>query len=196
MAASTPKTSWHTTTHMSLIITFLGILIIFNPLLDASSISPLFECTSLSAPLIVLTIIFLPLILLASYKIYHDKAAFVIFIITVVALTIILIYAFTSNNALMFYIIFELALIPTALLVVLWGYQPERLNAATYLLLYTISFSFPLLIILLYYYNIYFTLSFSVLLYRVYLLPHFPLLITLAFIVAFLAKLPIFLAHL
>lgn len=45
-----------------------------------------------------------------------------------------------------FYIFFEASLIPTFLLVIGWGYQPERLQARMYLMLYTITASLPLLL--------------------------------------------------
>lgn len=55
---------------------------------------------------------------------------------------------FTASNALAFYVFFELSLIPIFMLVLGWGYQPERLVARINLLFYTISRSMPLLIVL------------------------------------------------
>lgn len=48
-----------------------------------------------------------------------------------------------------FYFIFETALLPIFLLVLGWGYQPERLSASLNLFLYTVTASLPLLVILL-----------------------------------------------
>lgn len=53
-------------------------------------------------------------------------------------------------DLLSFYIFFEGSLIPIYLLIVGWGYQPERLQAGIYLLLYTIFASLPLLISVIY----------------------------------------------
>jgi len=56
---------------------------------------------------------------------------------------------------LLFYISFEASLIPTLLLILGWGYQPERLQAGIYLIIYTVTASLPLLagLILLYFTN-------------------------------------------
>lgn len=45
---------------------------------------------------------------------------------------------------------FEASLIPTLILILGWGYQPERLQAGTYLIIYIIFSSLPLLFSLLY----------------------------------------------
>nr|UJH93293.1 NADH dehydrogenase subunit 4 [Venus verrucosa]UJH93306.1 NADH dehydrogenase subunit 4 [Venus verrucosa] len=44
---------------------------------------------------------------------------------------------------------FEFSLIPTLVLILKWGYQPERLQAGVYMMMYTVSGSLPLLISLL-----------------------------------------------
>ena len=48
-----------------------------------------------------------------------------------------------------FYILFERSLLPTLLIILLFGYQPEKLQAGQYLLLYTVLASLPLLFSLL-----------------------------------------------
>lgn len=65
---------------------------------------------------------------------------------------IILFIFFSVKNIFLFYLIFELRLIPTFFIVVYWGYNPERLRAALFILIYTILISLPLLlyIILIY----------------------------------------------
>ena len=54
--------------------------------------------------------------------------------------------AFSSSNLILFYVCFEARLIPTLLLIVGWGYQPERLQAGVYIILYTVGASLPLFI--------------------------------------------------
>lgn len=44
-----------------------------------------------------------------------------------------------------YYILFEFSLIPTFLLILGWGYQPERINASMYIIIYTVGASLPLL---------------------------------------------------
>jgi len=48
-----------------------------------------------------------------------------------------------------FYMLFEMSLLPTLLMLLLYGYQPEKLQAGQYLLLYTVLSSLPLLFSLL-----------------------------------------------
>jgi len=56
---------------------------------------------------------------------------------------------FARRRGLSFYILFELSLLPTLALVLLFGYQPEKLSAGAYLLLYTAVSALPLLLVLL-----------------------------------------------
>nr|QCG71486.1 NADH dehydrogenase subunit 4 [Camaenella platyodon] len=65
------------------------------------------------------------------------------------SLCIVLVSCFTVNNMLLFYILFESSLIPILLMIVGWGYQPERLQAGLYMILYTVLGSFPLLVVIL-----------------------------------------------
>jgi len=78
-----------------------------------------------------------------------DKNKFKKFILTVVSLTIILVFFFFTDNLLLIYMIFEASLIPTFYLILSWGYQPERLQAGVYFMIYTIVASLPLLICIL-----------------------------------------------
>jgi len=59
---------------------------------------------------------------------------------------ILLLFCFIVKNVLTFYFYFEAVLIPIFLLVLGWGYQPERLRAAFYIFFYTLTASLPLLI--------------------------------------------------
>ena len=59
------------------------------------------------------------------------------------------IIAIKTKSLLIFFIFYEYRIIPITLIVFLYGYQPEKLQAASTLLLYTVVRSFPLLIILL-----------------------------------------------
>lgn len=46
----------------------------------------------------------------------------------------------------MLYIMFEASLIPTFILILGWGNQPERSQAGIYILIYTVIASLPLLL--------------------------------------------------
>lgn len=56
---------------------------------------------------------------------------------------------FHCARSLCFYILFEMSLLPTLFIVLLFGYQPEKLRAGQYFLLYTVLASLPLLLSLL-----------------------------------------------
>nr|AJD76848.1 NADH dehydrogenase subunit 4 [Eriocheir sinensis]AJF48568.1 NADH dehydrogenase subunit 4 [Eriocheir sinensis]UUF93609.1 NADH dehydrogenase subunit 4 [Eriocheir sinensis] len=74
------------------------------------------------------------------------------FILVNLVLLFSLLVTFSSLNYLLFYIMFEMSLIPTLILILGWGYQPERIQAGVYMLFYTLSLSLPLLGSLLYIY--------------------------------------------
>jgi len=91
---------------------------------------------------------------------------------------------FLCSKTLTFYVFFELRLIPTLFLVFLYGYQPEKLQASMYLLLYTVLSSLPLLLIFINSSSYLFFFSVSPSLW-------FASLVTLGFMV----KTPIYLVH-
>lgn len=61
------------------------------------------------------------------------------------SLNLILIFRFIRKNLINFYIFFELSLIPTLLIILGWGLQPERIRAGRFLIIYTLIGSLPLL---------------------------------------------------
>ena len=102
--------------------------------------------------------------------------------------------AFCTRRSLLFYIFFEVRLIPILLIILGWGYQPERLPAGTIMLFYTILGSIPLLSIV----ALRSTFSF----WRVSQVIDFhsvagksSALTQLIITIAFLVKLPIFISH-
>nr|UAX03908.1 NADH dehydrogenase subunit 4 [Pseudocapillaria tomentosa] len=71
----------------------------------------------------------------------------------ILAYTVILSMFFLTNKLLLFYMTFEMSIIPMFMIILGWGNQPERMMATNYLTIYTMSFSLPLLLILLYIIN-------------------------------------------
>jgi len=59
---------------------------------------------------------------------------------------VLLLLCFAVKRIISFYFYFEAVLIPIFLLVIGWGYQPERLRAAFYIFFYTLTASLPLLL--------------------------------------------------
>lgn len=145
--------------------------------------------------IIFLTIWIIILMLLSrhGYKIinyFYQKFCFILTLII-----ILLFLTFRATDLLSFYIFFEGSLIPIYLLIVGWGYQPERLQAGIYLLLYTIFASLPLLISIFSTGKIIGGYSFSLLNFSF----ETPFWISFWFffsIFAFLVKLPAFYVHL
>lgn len=187
--------TWHCVIHAVIILVFVSFIRLYNPFLDASYTSPLFILDSMSAPLIVISLFFCILMLIARYSIFHNNQQPLVFLALVQILTLLLIICFTTSNIILFYVIFECALIPTAMLIIIWGYQPERIQAIMYLLIYTIAFSLPLLISLI-------VLASSKGSYSLTLvfLPsdgsNYETVLTLRLLIAFIVKLPLFLFHL
>nr|APX40871.1 NADH dehydrogenase subunit 4 [Phyllotreta foudrasi] len=106
----------------------------------------------LSYSLIILSCWICSLMILASEKLYKLNNFVSLFIFMVLSLVLVLFLTFSSMNLFMFYLFFEVSLIPTLILIMGWGYQPERLEAGIYMLFYTMLMSLPMLILLLYMY--------------------------------------------
>ena len=68
------------------------------------------------------------------------------FLLVNLFLLLSLVLTFSCLDFLVFYFCFERSLIPTLILILGWGYQPERLQAGVYMLFYTLFGSLPLLI--------------------------------------------------
>lgn len=68
-------------------------------------------------------------------------------------LLFLLFLSFVFSRFLLFYISFELGLIPLLFIIAGWGYQVERIQAAFYICLYTVFGSLPLLFFILYLQN-------------------------------------------
>lgn len=151
---------------------------------------------SLTSTMVVLSIWISSLILLARYKIFNIKNTPKIFILTRIMLLLALTISFSVSSLLHFYVAFEASLIPTILLIILWGYQPERIQARIYLILYTVSASLPLLLIIIKVkWNSFGLLNITMPEQLSSFIDNQPIL-WLFIIMAFLVKLPIFTVHL
>nr|YP_009941520.1 NADH dehydrogenase subunit 4 [Pseudocrangonyx joolaei]QOC70578.1 NADH dehydrogenase subunit 4 [Pseudocrangonyx joolaei] len=101
-----------------------------------------------------------------------------------------LVLSFSFSDYMLFYLSFESSLIPVLMLILGWGYQPERARAGTYMLLYTLLASLPLFYMILSIkwvsggLYMYMYMSYSI-----------PVLMKLAFVGAFLVKFPMYSVH-
>nr|QJD22451.1 NADH dehydrogenase subunit 4 [Haustorioides koreanus] len=132
----------------------VGGLVIFFFLLKSpisvESASFNLELDYLSWVLILLTLWIVVLSLLSSMKTMHQNKLSPLYLFTIMSLLLFLILTFTLSNFFMFYLMFESCLIPILLMILGWGYQPERTRAGVYMLFYTLFGSLPLLILILY----------------------------------------------
>nr|YP_011014084.1 NADH dehydrogenase subunit 4 [Unio tumidiformis]WQA10165.1 NADH dehydrogenase subunit 4 [Unio tumidiformis] len=148
---------------------------------------------SFSLGLVSLTILISSLSMLASVRdVQKVNNKSVEFVFSVLVLTLVLIFCFSVGSLLNFYIMFEFSLIPILLIILGWGYQPERLQAGKYMLLYTVSASLPLLILVI----LILTKSGSVFWGWGFLKFEWGWLATFCASLAFLVKLPIYGFHL
>nr|VFU78796.1 NADH dehydrogenase subunit 4 [Proasellus assaforensis] len=104
---------------------------------------------SMSVMLILLSVWVVMLMILSSHKINLFNMYSSTFNVMLTLLLLTLVMVFSCSNLMMFYIFFEASLVPTFILILGWGYQPERLQAGVYMMLYTIFASLPLLVVLL-----------------------------------------------
>nr|YP_009493563.1 NADH dehydrogenase subunit 4 [Cryptonome barbada]AWN55978.1 NADH dehydrogenase subunit 4 [Cryptonome barbada] len=178
-----------------MLMTFIPTTLLYTQQTIAMSSNIMFT-DLMSTTLIILTLWISALMLIASTPLFSTPASPQHFMTLVITLALALIAAFSASNLMMFYILFEASLIPTLLLIIGWGYQPERLQAGTYLILYTVTASLPLLLGLMITNNH----TGQLLMISQMSPPSLPTttltLWWLAMIAAFLVKMPMFLTHL
>nr|AOY39989.1 NADH dehydrogenase subunit 4 [Scolytinae sp. BMNH 1040174] len=154
------------------------------------SVSCGFGVDLLSFTLIGLSIWICFLMLLASGEICSYNIYSKTFIFVVLILLLSLVITFMSMNFFIFYLFFEVSLIPTLILIIGWGNQPERISAGMYLLFYTLLVSLPMMMGLfyldlkIYSLEIYFSSAIN------------NLFLYLSFTLVFFVKIPMFLVHL
>ncbi|NP_150609.1 NADH dehydrogenase subunit 4 (mitochondrion) [Limulus polyphemus] len=133
------------------------------------------------------------LMLMASYKVYKNNNEKVKFSFLVVLSLVFLFLSFCCLDLLFFYVSFESVLIPTLLMIIGWGGQPERLQAGIYMLFYTLCASLPFLVGIFSLYGCEGSAVFYYLELKGVSMGWFWFFV---FVVAFLVKLPMFLFHL
>nr|QTA71729.1 NADH dehydrogenase subunit 4 [Rectidens sumatrensis] len=115
------------------------------------------------------------------------------FFFAVSGLFVVLSVCFGTSSVLVFYMLFEISLIPTLSLICGWGYQPERLRAGKYMMVYTVGASLPLLGFIVFVFFDGGTLSF-VLLFSVGM-KFLNWVVFLCAMMAFLVKSPAYMVH-
>lgn len=144
------KWSWYHKIWSLALGRLISIIHLFNPFFSYESVNSFLRIDSISRILISLTLwISLIIILARQNRVKIPKNNYLLFSRFVLILNLILILTFISSRILVFYFLFEASLIPTLLLILGWGYQPERLQAGIYIIIYTVAASLPLLLIIL-----------------------------------------------
>nr|YP_010620304.1 NADH dehydrogenase subunit 4 [Thereuonema tuberculata]WAX37254.1 NADH dehydrogenase subunit 4 [Thereuonema tuberculata] len=185
--------SWMSSFVWIMIYVFISMFMLYFESTSYSWLSCFMGGDSMSMTLLTLTFWILALMVLSMYKVKHDSHGSKEFAVVNLFLLISLFMTFCSMDLLSFYIWFEISLIPTFLMILGWGYQPERVQAGIYLMFYTLTASLPLLICLMYYYEELGSLSFMIL---TNMKMNVSMIIYIFSIMAFLVKMPMYLVHL
>nr|QOD97206.1 NADH dehydrogenase subunit 4 [Antrostomus carolinensis] len=197
---SPQKFLWSNTTSHSLLIATLSLQWLLPTYYPHKNLTPWTGIDHISSPLLVLSCWLLPLMIMASQNhLQHEPPVRKrIFILTMIMIQPFILLAFATTELTLFYISFEATLIPTLILITRWGNQPERLSAGIYLLFYTLISSLPLLVTILHLHAQTGTLYLTML----ELTPPTPpnswtsLLSSLALLMAFMVKAPLYGLHL
>nr|YP_010709559.1 NADH dehydrogenase subunit 4 [Rhagonycha tibetana]WCS40155.1 NADH dehydrogenase subunit 4 [Rhagonycha tibetana] len=171
-------------------ILFFMFLLTFSFSKNFFSVSMFLGCDYISYFFILLTLWILGLMILASEKIITMNFYSNMFILMLMILMISLYMVFSSMNLFIFYIFFEISVIPTLILILGWGYQPERIQAGIYMFFYMLLTSLPMMISIFYLYMKFNSLDF----FKLMNLNSYLLFFCLTMI--FMVKIPMYFVHL
>nr|YP_010527059.1 NADH dehydrogenase subunit 4 [Callambulyx tatarinovii]UXR12396.1 NADH dehydrogenase subunit 4 [Callambulyx tatarinovii] len=172
-----------------LMFMFMNLTMIF---MINNNLSYMYSCDLISFGLILLSIWICSLMIMSSENLFSMKYYINFFLLNIMFLLILLFLTFSVMNLFLFYLFFEGSLIPTLLLIVGWGYQPERIQAGMYLMFYTLFASLPLLMGLFYLYN---EMN-SMMMYFLKFINMNYILLYFCMVFAFLIKMPMYFVHL
>nr|YP_009759749.1 NADH dehydrogenase subunit 4 [Phauda flammans]QIQ56360.1 NADH dehydrogenase subunit 4 [Phauda flammans] len=180
---------------MVLMMLFMMMLLFMNisiSIMNFSNLSYMLGCDMISYGLILLSIWICILMIMASENLYKMNFYSNFFLLNIMILLIMLYLTFSMMNLFLFYMFFESSLIPTLMLIIGWGYQPERIQAGGYLLFYTLFVSLPLLLGIFFIFNELNSMS-------IYFLKFYNfnmIFLYFSMIMAFLVKMPMYFVHL
>nr|YP_010586748.1 NADH dehydrogenase subunit 4 [Papilio natewa]UZZ44662.1 NADH dehydrogenase subunit 4 [Papilio natewa] len=161
-------------------------------IMNFCNLSYMLSCDMISYGLILLSIWICLLMVMASENLNKMNFYVNFFLFNIIILMIMLYLTFSVMNLFMFYLFFEGSLIPTLMLIIGWGYQPERIQAGMYLLFYTLFASLPMLMGIFFIFNNY---NYMIMYFFKFLNMNF-FLLYLSMIFAFLVKMPMYFVHL
>nr|AEP27566.1 NADH dehydrogenase subunit 4 [Melanobaris laticollis] len=149
-----------------------------------------FSLDLLSFSMIMLSFWICSLMILASEMLYKNNFYWDLFLIMMIFLMLSLFISFYSLNLFIFYIFFEMSLIPTFILIIGWGNQPERVMAGIYLMFYTMFMSLPMLLGLFFLYKSFNSMEFY------FLKSFYSVFLYFCINMVFFVKIPMFFIHL
>nr|YP_009742268.1 NADH dehydrogenase subunit 4 [Neverita didyma]QID90350.1 NADH dehydrogenase subunit 4 [Neverita didyma] len=150
MGLSSNMWNWYQKLWTLSLASLLSIFHLFTPFWGYEQVNTYITQDSMSTMLIVLTLwIALMMMFASQMSVKIKKNSTSLFSAFLFLLTVILIIAFSMTSVMHFYFFFEASLIPTLMLILGWGYQPERLQAGMYMMIYTVAASLPLLLVIL-----------------------------------------------
>lgn len=189
------------TAHIFLILWMLGnwnvmisCLFILVPLISLRLYRPwlsIFRVDTFSVRLIILVLWVTAVSIIRRTYILHKNIKPAQYYHVFILIAVLLLFSFLVSDLLSFYILFESRLIPVIVLIIIWGINPERLNAGMYIIIYTLIGSLPILISILYVRSEIGSLNF----YLRYNYTPSPI-ITFFLLLALLIKLPLYSIHL
>nr|YP_010744958.1 NADH dehydrogenase subunit 4 [Nymphalis urticae]WET58358.1 NADH dehydrogenase subunit 4 [Nymphalis urticae]WGL40118.1 NADH dehydrogenase subunit 4 [Athyma opalina] len=177
---------------MMMMMMFLMFLNLTLNVMIFSNLSYMMGCDMISYGLIMLSIWISGLMIMASESLFKNNFYEGYFLMNIILLLVMLYLTFSTMNLFLFYLFFEGSLIPTLMLIIGWGYQPERIQAGMYLLFYTLFVSLPLLLGIFF---IYLKMN-TMMIYFLKFYDFNLLLLYISMIMAFLVKMPMYFTHL
>ena len=147
--------------------------------------------------LVILTTFLVPVSILASWQGIHEKVKG--FFIALLVIETAMIGVFVSLDLFLFFVFWELTLIPMYFLIGIWGHD-RRIYAAVKFILYTMFGSILMLVAILWLYNVTGSFDFVEIQAKLHaglvsLAPNTELLLFCAFLLAFAIKVPLFPLH-
>nr|YP_010424182.1 NADH dehydrogenase subunit 4 [Daphnia tibetana]USH58532.1 NADH dehydrogenase subunit 4 [Daphnia tibetana] len=181
--------NWHMIISVLLVLSFSWLVLMMN---FNFGVINLMQLDNLAYLLSALSLWISALMIMMSYYMKYSGNFFTIFTGLILLMLVFLTLSFSTSNLLMFYIAFESTLIPIFMMIMGWGYQPERSVASYFLLFYTLTASLPMLLVILWINRTQMGLDF------VHMSTGHSLsyLVFWGLMMAFLVKLPVYIGHL
>nr|ACR55906.1 NADH dehydrogenase subunit 4 [Endomyzostoma sp. MZ-2009] len=133
----------------SLMIMFMSMMMYLPSMYWSNFLSNIFMLDLINLPLIMLSIWITIMMMITMTKMMNKYKNSMKLMWLMSLMLMFLMLCFLSMNLIMFYFLFESILMPIIMMIMIWGYQPERMNASLFMLMYTLIASLPLFMMIL-----------------------------------------------